>query len=113
MNIETQDFRAWFEPSTSTVYLSGVMRLAGPDAYAPVSELLNQASEVGSSITLDVRDLKLLNSSGIHMLSKFMLRQRKRDDLEIMVRGSSTIEWQNKTLITLQRLLPSLVLNLD
>ncbi len=114
MDIQTEDFHIWFDPSTSTIHLSGVIRLAGPDAYAPITLLLEQAADAStSSLTLDVKGLKLLNSSGIHMLSKFMIRQRKQETLQMRILGSRQLEWQNKTLVTLKRLLPSLVLDLD
>ncbi|NJL97610.1 MAG: hypothetical protein HC924_01645 [Synechococcaceae cyanobacterium SM2_3_2] len=114
MDIQTEDFHIWFDPSTSSVHLSGVIRLAGPDAYAPISHLLEQAADTSSnSLTLDVKELKLLNSSGIHMLSKFMIRQRKQESLQMRIVGSRQLEWQNKTLVTLKRLLPSLILDID
>jgi hypothetical protein len=113
MTIQTEDFKVWYEPEANVVHLSGVMRLAGSEAYLPIADLLKQASLSTHVLTIDIRGLKLLNSSGIHMLSKFMIQQRKREMMQIRILGSEKVEWQNKTLETLRRLLPNLTLDLD
>lgn len=111
--IQTEDFKVWYEPEVNVVHLSGVMRLAGSEAYLPIADLLKKASHFSHVLTIDVRGLKMLNSSGIHMLSKFMIQQRKRELMQVRILGSEKVEWQSKTLATLRRLLPSLTLDLD
>jgi hypothetical protein len=80
--------------------------------YTPILELLGQASADSSRpLTLDLRHLEFLNSSGIAMLSKFVIGVRN-GEIKLTVLGSSTIPWQGKSLTNLKRLMPELVLEI-
>jgi anti-anti-sigma factor len=61
-------------------------------------------------IVLDLKNLEFLNSSGISMLSKFVINIREKNSTQILVKGSESIPWQGKSLKNLQRLMPSLIL---
>jgi len=79
--------------------------------YAPIVALLNElADTVPPTVTLDVRKLKFLNSSGINALSKFVIKVRKNEKTAMFVKGSKHIAWQKKSLKNLQRLMPNLEL---
>lgn len=54
-------------------------------------------------ITLDVRALNFLNSSGINVLYKFAIATRKKGDVQLVVRGSKSIPWQGKSLPNLKK----------
>jgi hypothetical protein len=71
------------------------------------------ADQEPATITLDLRELEFLNSSGINVISKFVLKVRQKNTSQILVRGSKTIPWQGKSLKNLQRLMPSLQLELE
>ncbi|NET54260.1 MAG: hypothetical protein F6K09_38340, partial [Merismopedia sp. SIO2A8] len=64
-------------------------------------------------ITLDLKKLEFLNSSGISMLSKFVINVRKKNASQIQVKGSTSIPWQSKSLKNLKRLMPKLELVLE
>jgi hypothetical protein len=84
------------------------------EEYAPIVQLLNElADQEPATITLDLRELEFLNSSGINVISKFVLKVRQKNTSQILVRGSKTIPWQGKSLKNLQRLMPSLQLELE
>jgi hypothetical protein len=95
------------------IKMEGTFRLNGLDEYQNISKLLENALANSSNITLDVRKLNFLNSSGIAMLSKFIINVRKAQNKEIVVLGSQTQIWQTKSLMNLKRLMPSLELVME
>ena len=114
MEIKTEDYSIWYDTTTSTVNCQGSLRLSGMDEYAPIVQLLNDvAEEEPPIITLNLRELEFLNSSGISMLSKFVIKVRQKKTIQIVVIGSKGIPWQGKSLKNLQRLMPSLTLELE
>ena len=111
--INHSDYHVHYDPDTAIITCSGSFRLRGPE-YEPIMELLSEAASTESpTLTLDVRELKFLNSSGINTLSKFVLLLRERDDTTVTVLGTNAHPWQRRSLINLQRLLPSLQLTLE
>jgi hypothetical protein len=97
------------------VAFHGTMRLQSSDDYAPISELLQQAqaAAVGARLTLDFRQLQFLNSSGISMISKFVIGARKQDQMTLLVLGNREIYWQQKSLGNLQKLWPKVQIEIN
>jgi anti-anti-sigma factor len=113
MEIKTDDYEIWYEPDSSTIFFQGFLRLDGMEAYKPVMDLMLEALEQTSAIfTLNLSKLEFLNSSGISMLSMFVVKVRQKGDVQMALRGSDKILWQTKSLKNLQRLMPSLTLEL-
>lgn len=114
MEIKTEAYSVCYDAATSTVYCIGSLRLSGIEEYAPIVELLNEVAETQPPvITLNLRELEFLNSSGISILSKFVIKVRQKKTVKIIVQGSQGIPWQGKSLKNLQRLMPNLTLELD
>lgn len=114
MEIKTEDYRVWYNPATTTINCQGSLRLSGMEEYEPIVQLLNDAIGIEpQTITLNLRELEFLNSSGINILSKFTIKVRQKGNIQMVVRGSKNIPWQGKSLKNLQRLMPSLQLELD
>ncbi|NJL01824.1 MAG: hypothetical protein HC838_12445 [Spirulinaceae cyanobacterium RM2_2_10] len=112
--IQGENYQASYDAENATVRLTGSLRLSSPTEYQPIVDLLNAvAAAEPPTIVLDLRQLEFLNSSGISMLSKFAIAMRKRETSNIVVRGSSSIPWQGKSLKNLQRLMPNLTLELN
>jgi len=112
MDISHDDYQVHYDEAASTVRCSGSFRLHGEE-YQPVLDLLTRAADAKpATLTLDVRELQFLNSSGINTLSKFVLQVRKHNVSGVVVQGTVRYPWQEKSLKNLQRLLPALKLEI-
>jgi len=112
--IKDSDYQVQYDSDSNIVNFSGLMSLGGPQGYAPITELLNKiAANEPEQITLNLRQLEFLNSSGISMLSKFVLGLRKKKAIQLIILGSSEMPWQSKSLKNLQKFLPSLKLEIE
>ncbi len=59
-------------------------------------------------VLLDVSSLDYLNSMGISMIAKFVIRARDKKTIHVVVKASKEIIWQSKSLVNLKRLMPSI-----
>lgn len=111
MEIKTEDYNIWYDTAAKAVICQGSLRLGGMEDYTPIEQLLEDVvAQQPQNLTLNLQGLKFLNSSGINVLSKFVIKARQRKNMQLVVRGSTNIPWQGKSLKNLQRLLPSLEL---
>ncbi|MBF2029512.1 MAG: hypothetical protein IGS48_22580 [Oscillatoriales cyanobacterium C42_A2020_001] len=113
MEIKTDDYRIWHDPDSATVYMQGLLRLDGMEKYQSIMDVLLSVVDQLPSLTIDLRELEFLNSSGISMLSMFVVKVRDRGDVNLIFKGSDKVLWQTKSLKNLQRLMPSLVLQYE
>ena len=112
MNIIQSEYRVIYDDATATVTCAGAFRLHGEE-YGPVLDLMTEAANAKPPLlTLDVRELQFLNSSGINTLAKLILQVRKLAASQVLVMGSDRFPWQAKSLKNLQRLLPGLRLEM-
>lgn len=110
MDMKTEDYNIWHEPESATVFFQGFLRLDGMEEYQPVMDLLVSVLGQSATFTLNLRELEFLNSSGISMLSMFVVKVREKGDIQLVLQGSDQILWQTKSLKNLQRLMPGLKL---
>ncbi|MCS6958848.1 MAG: hypothetical protein RMK91_02225 [Pseudanabaenaceae cyanobacterium SKYGB_i_bin29] len=109
-----EDYTVTYDANEGRVVFTGSMRLPGANAYRPLAEFLDHILASGvSHLTLDLKELKLLNSSGITALSRFVINARQYPELKLVVRGSKAVFWQERSLGNLQRLLPTMELYLE
>ena len=112
MDIKADNYSVSYDDA-GTITCVGNFRLQGSD-YAPITDLLSKVADATpAQITLDVRALSFLNSSGINALSKFVIRVRKLATSAMLVRGSKAHVWQAKSLKNLARLKKDLVLEME
>lgn len=108
-----EDYSVKYDANSSMITFQGELSLANPSEYQPIAELLSSVVNDGSwPITLDLQELTFLNSSGISMLSKFILSLRRKPDVQLIVLGAEQVPWQTKSLKNLRKLLPSLELKI-
>ncbi len=105
--VSGEHFTVTWEAESHTAALNGILRLNGLEEYAPIARFLSGAVPQGSMV-LDLRGLQFLNSSGIAMLSKFVIEIRNRKTVDLGVLGSKSVAWQGKSLINLCKLMPAL-----
>ena len=108
--IQGENYKAIYDDAQKTVILEGTLRLRGIEEYDEIANLLDAILKENSAATVDVRKLEFLNSSGIAMISRFIIKARKVTGLSITIQASKQIPWQGKSLKNLQRLMPELVL---
>ena len=113
MEIKHEDYQVTFDPETATITCSGSFRLRGSGGYAEIAQLLSEVAGAKSdTMTLDVRELKFLNSSGINTLSKFVIQVRRYNASQMVILGNRQVPWQRQSLKNFQRLLPGLQLEI-
>lgn len=104
MEIKGGNYRVWFDEPEFTVFFEGILRLSGAQEYQPIEELLEKVlAKDPKTVTLDLRALNFLNSSGINVLYKFAIATRKKGELQLAVRGSKNVPWQGKSLPNLKK----------
>jgi hypothetical protein len=112
MELKRDDYHIWYDEATAAVFLQGALRLSGEE-YEPIIKLLDEVAESPlEEVMLNLQKLEFLNSSGISMLSKFVIKIRQKGNIKMQIKGSQTIPWQGKSLRNLQRLMPALELEL-
>ncbi|MEG4573982.1 hypothetical protein QUA56_14985 [Microcoleus sp. N3A4] len=112
--IKGEDYCIQYDRESVTVTFQGELSLGGPAEYAPIIELLDEvANPEPPAITLNLKKLEFVNSSGINMLSKFVISVRKKKTIQLLVLGSNDVPWQQKSLKNLEKLLPTLKLELE
>lgn len=112
MNIQTEDYVIHYDPETAFVHFQGFLRLNGIEEYQPIMDLLLEAAQQSHTCTIDLRELEFLNSSGISMLSMFVVKMRDSGERELTFIGSNKVLWQTRSLKNLKRLMPSLNIDL-
>jgi hypothetical protein len=110
VEIKTDDYTVEYKPDLATVFLRGFLRLPGMPEYESIMNLLLDAIEGASTLTLNLQELEFLNSSGISMLSMFVVKIRNQGQAQLVIQGTNRVLWQTKSLRNLQRLMPSLKL---
>ncbi len=112
--IEGQDYSVRLNKAENTVIFAGELSLGEPTEYHPIKDILESvAQEDPENMTINLQKLLFLNSSGISMLSKFVISLRKKKRLQLIVLGSEEVPWQKKSLKNLQKFLPGLKLEIN
>jgi hypothetical protein len=113
-NFNNEDYQVTYDSDTTTISLGGTLRLSGLEQSNPIIQFLNEALEAEpQTITLNLRQLQFLNSFGINMLSKFVIKVRKTQTKNLVILASHQFPWQGKSLKNLQKLMPTIQLELD
>ncbi|MEH2350870.1 MAG: STAS domain-containing protein [Nostoc sp.] len=112
--ITTENYLVQYDATSTTVNFKGKLSLGSSTEYEPIINLLNDVAKTEPlTMTIDLRELAFLNSSGISMLSKFVMSLRKQKGTQLVVLGSNAMPWQGKSLQNLVRLLPGLKLQVQ
>jgi hypothetical protein len=109
--IENKNYQITHDPPNGYITFTGILRPFTPAEADAVTQLLSDVAACNSSIiTLDLRPLQYLNSSGLNLLSRFIIKMRGQTTRKVVVKGSEHISWQKKSLKNFQSLMPRLTL---
>jgi hypothetical protein len=105
MIVEDKEYSVAYEQAERVVRFTGLLRLRSPRDYGPILELLRGAhAEGGPTLTLDLRALEMLNSSGIGTFGQFLVEVRKAGQTQVKILGSAEKPWQARTLGLLRKI---------
>lgn len=114
MELTGENYSISFEPESATLTCRGQLRLYGEEGYADISRLLDEiVVRKPEAITLDLRQLRFLNSSGINVFFRFVINVRNAKASRLRVQGTQAFPWHQKTLKNLKRLMPELSLEIE
>jgi hypothetical protein len=114
MNICGESFQIQLYENDNTVSFKGALRLSGTEEYTPILEMLKGTlANPVSPIVVDLRELDFLNSSGITMLSRFVIEARDHANASLYFIASESIPWHARSLKNLQRLMPALTIRIS
>ena len=103
-----------FSAETATVQFVGLLRLPHLKAYDNIARLLHAAAgQVGDTLTLDFRELRFLNSSGLSALGMFVVAIRKAGRPKLRMLGAKSNAWQQNSLRNFQILWNETVLLIE
>ena len=89
----------------------GKLRLSSSDDYKPLAQFLKDfAAEIDSdkTVSLDIRELQHMNSSGINCLCQFLMHSQNEIKQPLDIKESKDVQWQNRMLKNIQRVIPSI-----
>ena len=103
MIIKTDDYS--IDCSNKTLSkLTGTLRLPSPLSYdEPFQSIKDHITAAKDAYTIDLTELKFLNSSGLTALARLIMLARKEDTPLVLV-GSEGVPWQMKSLNSLTKL---------
>lgn len=114
LTIKEDDYSVHYDLDSHTVVFAGELQLSGMDDYASIMTLLDDVvQQEPATLTLDLRQLEFLNSSGINMLLRLVIKVREKTGMQLIVKGSDRISWQSRSLQNLKRLMPALELQIE
>ncbi|MBV7332397.1 hypothetical protein KFU94_30035 [Chloroflexi bacterium TSY] len=107
------DFQVVYDPAMATIVFTGMLRLPGAE-YEPIAALMDRVTETELAvITLDLRELSFLNSYGINIISRFVMKLEQREATQLVVRGNGAHPWQAKSLRILPRLMRAVTIEFE
>jgi hypothetical protein len=110
MIVKDDKYSVDYDAMTATIYLRGVLRL-NTEEYAPIVQLLEQIiTQNPSQLTINLRELEFLNSSGFTNLARFITKVNTKKTIQLKMQASSQNPWHQKSLNNFKRLMPQLQL---
>ncbi|WCL50316.1 slr1659 superfamily regulator [Leptospira sp. GIMC2001] len=105
MEVKTDEYAASFIEAENTVLMTGSMRLQNLAAYEEIKKILKDGLDRSQGqLTIDIRGLNFLNSSGITTISLFIIEARNKKTTPMRILGSAKISWQAKSAANFHKL---------
>lgn len=115
MRVTGENYEVIYDSSISTIICKGSMDLRGKDGYMQVAELFEKVIEKNpANITLDIRNLKYLNSSGITTIGAgLVIKARKKGVSRFVIHSTKNHAWQARSMKGIVKLMPGMELKFD
>ena len=112
MEVVGKKYSVRFDSQTATICCSGILDVRGKEGYQPILDLFDAVIELQPEIiTLDVRQLEFLNSSGITAIgSGLVIKARKKGHSRLVFYCSDKYPWQKRSMKGISRLMPDIEL---
>ena len=108
MEIVGHRYEVKYDVDAGIVNCMGRFRLIKSE-YEPISDLLREVvHREHNAVTLNLRELEYLNSSGIKTFYEFVIDLRNREKTQLRIEGNNSFKWQKSILENCQRLMPDL-----
>ncbi len=106
--ITTEDYSIKYDAETATIHWQGAMRL-NTHEYKPIAQWLEQVLALEPpQITLNLRELEALNSSGVTMLGRFVFKAGRKKMIPLVIQADQDIAWQDNSVKQFKKLVPKL-----
>ena len=107
LEIKDKEFALTFDAGAGRLVFTGLLRRMNKD-YKEVQELLEHVARSPlARLEVDVVGLKMVNSSGLNTLSRFVLALRGKPGVGVTFHGSTEVVWHAKTLANMKHFLPA------
>ncbi len=114
MEILNKKYSIYYDTENAILFCKGILELRGKEGYQEIVDILDlPVNSKPPLITLDIRELEFLNSSGVTTLGGFIIRIRKKGKSRLKVIGANKYSWQARSLKGLQKLMPSMELEFE
>lgn len=115
MEVVGKKFNVRFDTRSATIFFSGILDVRGKEGYQPIVDLFDAVIERQPAlITLDVRQLEFLNSSGITAIgSGLVIKARNKGRSRLAIHCSERFPWQKRSMKGISRLMPGIELKYE
>jgi hypothetical protein len=106
MEIKDTEYSIQFDSSNNVLSMRGKLRLQSLRGYDSIRKLFYEAAEKvrKGSLILDLTNLESLNSSGVTVLSTFVISLRKANQLGLKIIYNPRHSWQKYSVPNLKKL---------
>jgi len=109
MEIRGDKYSVRYDAEKTTFFCEGTLDLRGKEGYGKVADMMEKiVNEAPPLISLDIRELEFLNSSGITTLGGFIIKIRKKGLSRMKIIGADKYSWQARSMKGLQKLMPGM-----
>jgi hypothetical protein len=112
MEVVGRKYSVRFDAQTATISCIGIFDLRGKEEYQPIVDLFDAVVDLQPErITLDVRQLEFLNSSGITAIgSGLVIKVRNKGCSRLTICCSDQHPWQKRSMKGISKLMPEIEL---
>jgi hypothetical protein len=115
MQVVGRKYRVRFDAQTATISCIGILDVRGKEGYQPIVDLFDAVVDLQPElITLDIRHLEFLNSSGITAIgSGLVIKVRDKGCSQLAICCSDLYPWQKRSMNGISKLMPGIELRFE